>query len=199
MAKHFTLTITDDNFSFAINDQSVSKEKTLDGFYVIRTNVGVEKLQDGQVVGSYKSLSQVERAFRSMKTVELDIRPLHHRLKERVRAHVFLCMLAYYVIWHMRQKLAPMLFEDTDKQQAASERTSPVAKAEVSRTAREKTAKRRTPDDLPVHSFRTLLQDLATLTHNTVRFGDLPRITMLATATPIQAKAFELLGVSPDV
>ena len=178
---------------------SVTKEKALDGFYVVRTSVDAQLLQAGEAVSSYKSLSQVESAFRSMKTVDLDIRPLHHRLKERVRAHVFLCMLAYYVIWHMRQKLAPMLFEDDDKQQAKADRTSPVAKAKVSKAAGEKTSKRRTPDGLAAHSFRTLLQDLATLTRNTVRISDLPRITMLAKATPIQAKAFELLGVPPDV
>jgi transposase len=199
MAKYFTLTIEDDSFSFERKEQSISKEKTLDGFYVIRTNVDAQTLQDGQAVSSYKSLSQVESAFRSLKTVDLDIRPLHHHLKKRVRAHVFLCMLAYYVIWHMRKKLAPMLFHDADKQQAAADRTSPVAKAEVSKEAKEKAAKRRTQDGLAVHSFRTLLQDLATLTRNTVRIGDLPRITMLAVATPVQAKAFELLGVHPDV
>lgn len=199
MAKHFTLTITDDSFAFERKDDSVVREKTLDGFYVVRTSVEGQILQTGETVVAYKGLSQVERAFRSMKTVELDIRPLHHRLAERVRAHVFLCMLAYYVSWHMQQKLAPMLFKDDDKQQAEAERTSPVAKAKVSKAAREKTAKRHTPDGLPVHSFRTLLQDLATLTRNTVRIGDFPRITMLAKATPIQAKAFELLGVPPDV
>lgn len=195
MAKHFTLTITDDSFSFVRNEDTVSKEKNLDGFYVIRTSVLAPELSSNQAVSSYKSLAQVERAFRTIKTLELDIRPLHHRLKERVRAHVFLCMLAYYVIWHMRQKLAPMLFEDADKQQAAADRTSPVAKAKVSEEARKKASKRRTEDGLPVHSFRTLLQDLATLTRNTVLFGDLPRTTILALATPVQAKAFELLGV----
>jgi transposase len=199
MAKHFTLTIAEDSFSFVRNEDSIAREKRLDGLYVVRTSVEKKLLESKEVVGSYKSLSHVERAFRTIKTVELDIRPLHHRLAERVRAHVFLCMLAYYVIWHMRQKLAPMLFDDHDKEQAKAERSSPVAKAEVSKAARKKTSKRKTDDNLPLHSFRTLLQDLATLTRNAVRFSDLPAVAMLARPTPVQARAFALLGVSPTL
>jgi hypothetical protein len=197
MAKHFTLTITDNSFAFARKEDAIAREKRLDGFYVIRTNLPTEALDAKGVTGAYKSLAQVERAFRTIKTVELDVRPIHHRLAGRVRAHVLLCMLAYYVVWHMRQKLAPILFDDHDKPQAAVERTSPVAKARVSNAARAKAVSRATANGLPVHSFRTLLQDLATLTRNTIHLGDLPAVTMLAKATPVQAKAFELLRVGP--
>ena len=137
----------------------------------------------------------MEHAFRSLKTVDLEVRPIHHRLAERVRAHVFLCMLAYYVTWHMHQALAPMLFEDHDKETAAKARSSPVAPAQVSAAAKAKAVSRKTADGQPVHSFRTLLQDLGTLTRNTVRFGDAPPVTMLAKPTAIQQEAFERLGV----
>lgn len=137
----------------------------------------------------------MERTFLSVSTVDLEVRPIHHRLAERVRAHVFLCMLAYYVTWHMHQALAPMLFQDHDKESAAKARPSPVAPAEASPAAKAKAASRKTADGQPVHSFRTLLQDLATLTRNTVRFGDAPPVTMLAKPTPIQQEAFAKLGV----
>ena len=148
------------------------------------------------VVLAYKSLSQVERAFRSIKTVDLEVRPIHHRLAGRVRAHIFLCMLAYYAAWHMHQALAPMLFEDHEKGGAAQARTSPVAPAQVSAAAKAKAASRKTADGQPVHSFRTLLQDLGTLTRNTVRLGDAPPVTMLANPTPIQQEVCEKLGVT---
>jgi len=195
MAKHFELTITDGSFTYSRNQASIQKEAALDGFYVLRTNVPAETLDTAAVVLAYKSLSQVERAFRSLKTVDLEVRPIHHRLAERVRAHVFLCMLAYYVTWHMHQALAPMLFEDHDKESAAQARTSPVAPAQVSAAAKAKAASRKTADGQPVHSFRTLLQDLATLTRNTVRFVDTPPVTMLAKPTAIQQEAFKRLGV----
>ena len=144
----------------------------------------------------YKSLAHVERAFRSLKSIDLDIRPVHHRLAGRVRAHVFLCMLAYYVAWHMRRKLAPLLFEDHDRPAAAAARPSPVAAAEVSPAAHAKARTRKTDDGAPVHSFRTLLADLATLTRNTVRFGDKLPMTVLSRPTPPQQRAFDHLGVA---
>ena len=195
MAKHFKLTIADTSFSFARNEASIQKEAALDGFYVLRTSVPSGALDTAAVVSTYKSLAQVERAFRSIKTVDLDVRPVHHRLAGRVRAHVFLCMLAYYVVWHMRKALAPLLFEDHDKDNAGNGRPSPVAPAKVSAAAKAKAASRKTADGLPVHSFRTLLQDLATLTRNTVRLGDAPPANLLASPTPIQQQVFAKLEV----
>jgi Transposase DDE domain len=195
MAKHFELTITDTAFSFVRNEASIQKEAALDGFYVLRTNAPAETLDAAAVVSTYKSLAQVERAFRSVKTVDLEVRPVHHRLAGRVRAHVFLCMLAYYVVWHMRKALAPLLFDDHDKDNAKKGRSSPVAPAKVSAAAKAKAASRKTADGLPVHSFRTLLQDLATLTRNTVRLGDAPPADLLASPTPIQQEVFDKLQV----
>jgi hypothetical protein len=195
MAKHFELTVTDASFSFSRNEASIQNEAALDGFYVLRTNVPAATLDTAAVVSAYKSLAQVERAFRSLKTVDLEVRPVHHRLAGRVRAHVFLCMLGYYVVWHMRKALAPLLFEDHDKENAGKGRSSSVAPARVSAAAKAKAASRKTADGLPVHSFRTLLQDLATLTRNTVRLGDAPPATMLASPTPIQQEVFAKLEV----
>ena len=137
--------------------------------------------------------SSAERGFRDIKSGDLDVRPIHHRRAHRVRAHVFLCMLAYYVVWHMKRDLAPMLFKDDDPEAAAAQRSSPVAKAKVSPAARRKAVDRRTKDGQPVHSFRTLLQDLANLTRNCVRFGDARPTTILSRPTPIQTRAFDLL------
>ena len=195
MAKHFELAIADASFSFTRNEASIQKEAALDGFYVLRTSVPAETLDAAAVVSTYKSLAQVERAFRSIKTVDLEVRPIHHRLAGRVRAHVFLCMLAYYVAWHMRQALAPLLFDDHDKENAGKARSSPVAPAKVSAAAKIKAASRKTADGQPVHSFRTLLQDLATLTRNTVRLGDAPPAAMLAKPTPLQQAVFDKLEV----
>jgi hypothetical protein len=195
MAKHFELSIADASFSFTRNEASIQKEAALDGFYVLRTNAPAEMLDAAAVVSTYKSLAQVERAFRSVKTVDLEVRPVHHRLAGRVRAHVFLCMLAYYVLWHMRKALAPLLFDDHDPDNARKGRSSPVAPAKVSAAAKAKAASRKTADGHPVHSFRTLLQDLATLTRNSVRLGDAPPADMLASPTPIQQKVFDKLEV----
>ena len=195
MAKHFELRIADASFSFTRNEASIQKEAALDGFYVLRTSVPAETLGTAAAVSAYKSLAQVERAFRSVKTVDLEVRPVHHRLAERVRAHVFLCMLAYYVIWHMRQALAPVLFEDHDRESAALGRPSPVAPATVSAAAKAKAALRKTQDGSPVHSFRTLLQDLGTLTRNTVRLGDAPSAIMLAKPAGLQQDIFARLEV----
>ncbi|MGO8954407.1 MAG: IS1634 family transposase [Rhodomicrobium sp.] len=195
MAKHFDLAIADASFSFTRNGSSIQKEAALDGFYVLRTSVPAETLDTAAVVSAYKSLAQVERAFRSIKTVDLEVRPIHHRLAGRVRAHVFLCMLAYYVVWHMRERLAPLLFDDHDKDNAGKARPTPVAPAKVSAAAKAKAASRKTGDGQPVHSFRTLLQDLATLTRNTVRLGDAPPAAMLAKPTPLQQEVFDKLEV----
>ena len=195
MAKHFELTIADTSFSYSRNEASIRKEAALDGFYVLRTNVPAETLDTAAVVSTYKSLAQVERAFRSVKTVDLEVRPIHHRLAGRVRAHVFLCMLAYYVTWHMRKALAPLLFDDHDRENAGKGRSSPVAPAKVSAAAKAKAASRKTAEGHPVHSFRTLLQDLGTLTRNTVRLGDAPPAAMLASPTPVQQEVFDKLGV----
>jgi hypothetical protein len=196
VAKHFRLTITEETLGFARDATAIAREAALDGFYVLRTSVSPETLDAAATVLAYKSLAQVERAFRSLKSIDLDIRPLHHRLAGRVRAHVFLCMLAYYVAWHMRRKLAPLLFEDHDRKAAAAARPSPVAAAEVSPAAHAKARTRKTDDGAPVHSFRTLLADLATLTRNTVRFGDKLPITVLSRPTPPQQRAFDHLGIA---
>ncbi len=200
VGKHFdTEVAADGRFAYARNEERIAAEAALDGIYVIRTNVPAEELSAGDVVRSYKSLGRVERAFRSYKSVDLKVRPVHHRLEGRVRAHVFLCMLAYYVEWHMRRALAPILFDDDDPDAAEALRASPVAPAKPSPAARAKAARRRTPDGLPVHSFRTLLADLATLTKNRVRpvAAGAPAADILARPTPLQAEAFRLLGVKP--
>lgn len=196
MAKHFQLTITDASFSFARDEAAITREAALDGFYVLRTSVPQADLDSTATVLAYKSLAQVERAFRSIKTVDLEVRPIHHRLAGRVRAHVFLCMLAYHVIWHMRQALAPLLFDDHDRAAAAAARTSPVAPARVSRAAKAKAESRTSAAGRPVHSFRTLLQDLATLARNIVRLGDAPTVVMLTRPTALQQGAFDRLGTT---
>ena len=164
VGKHFDTESTDDGFSWARNEGRIAEEAALDGIYVIRTNVPAADLGAEEAVRSYKSLSRVERAFRSYKTVDLKVRPVHHRLEGRVRAHVFLCMLAYHVEWHMRRALAPLLFDDDDPAAAEAARASPVSPARPSPSARAKAGRKRTPGGLPVHSFQTLLADLATLT-----------------------------------
>jgi hypothetical protein len=199
VAKHFILTITDDAFGFERNVEAIEAEGRLDGFYVIRTNLDKATLATSDVVRVYKSLSQAERAFRSIKTVDLEIRPIHHRLSNRVRAHVLLCMLAYYLEWHMRQALAPILFDDHQRAEAAAARSSIVAPAQRSKAARRKAATKRTADGLPVHSFQSLLAELATFTRNTMAMADAPHDTFLLfpQPTPVQLRAFELLAVQP--
>jgi hypothetical protein len=197
VAKHFVLAITDTDFTFRRDDAAIAAEAALDGIYVLRTSLHADTLDARQTVLAYKALAHVERAFRSLKTVDLELRPIFHWASPRVRAHVFLCMLAYHLEWHMRQALAPILFDDHDRTAAAAQRASPVAKAQSSPAAKRKAARKRTDDALPVHSFRSLLADLACLTQNTVRFGRGRTTTLLATPTPIQHRAFELLGVKP--
>ena len=158
-----------------------------------------DKLSAEETVRSYKSLSRIEQAFCSHKTVDLKVRPVHHRLEGRVRAHIFLCMLAYHVEWHMRKALAPMLFDDDDPAGAGAARPSPVKPARRSLAARAKAADKRTPDGLPVHSFQTLLADLTTLTRNRIQPAAAGTVAadVLTSPTPIQAKAFRLLKVRP--
>jgi transposase len=198
VAKHFALNIADTAFSFARKTAEIAAEAAVDGVYVIRTSLPAETFDDATTVRSYKSLACVERAFRCIKTVDLHVRPVYHWLADRVRAHVFLCMLAYYLEWHMRQRLAPMLFDDTDKETAEALRASVVAQAQRSPSAVTKQTTGQTEDGLPVHSFRSLLADLATLVRNTVVTAITPHypLTVLTRPTPIQHKAFALLGVT---
>ena len=197
VGKHFTTDITDDRFSYSRDQDSITAEAKLDGIYVLRTSVGSGGLDSSQVVSSYKALSQVERAFRAFNT-DLDIRPIRHRTEIRVRAHVFLRMLSYYITWHMQARLAPMLFTDDDKPAAQAARPSPVAPAERSPKALAKAATKRTTGDQPVHSFATLLRDLATICLNQIQPADpdMPGFQIVTTPTPIQRTALDLLGVS---
>jgi hypothetical protein len=199
VAKHFILTITDDTFAVVRNTDAIEAESRLDGCYVIRTNLDQATLAASDVVRAYKNLSQAERAFRSIKTVDLEIRPIHHRLSDRVRAHVLLCMLAYYLEWHMRQALAPILFDDHQRAEPAAARSSIVAPAQRSKAAQRKAATKRTDDGLPVHSFRSLLAELATFSRNTMAMAAAPHDTFLLypQQTPTQLRAFELLAVQP--
>jgi Transposase DDE domain len=200
MAKHFTTTMSDDSFSFNRNHASIAAEAALDGIYVLRTNLTAAQSDAGNTVRAYKNLASVEHAFRSMKTVDLQLRPVFHWTAPRVRAHVLLCMLAYYLEWHMRQKLARMLFDDHDHAVAEAQRTSPVAKARPSPAAKGKALSKLTDpahgERLPVHSFQTLLADLATLTRNVVRLAGGHDHVLLAAPTKVQRRAFDLLGVS---
>jgi hypothetical protein len=197
VGKHFLLTITETAFTFRRDQPRIDAEAALDGIYVIRTNVPAAELSAEEAVRSYKSLSTVERAFRSCKTVDLHVRPIYHQLAERVRAHVFLCMLAYYVEWHMRRKLAPLLFDDEDPAAGQAMRPSIVAPAERSASARRKASTLRTPDGFVVHSFATLLKDLSTLTKNRVQPKTLTAaFDSLTRPTALQQKALSLLSVS---
>jgi hypothetical protein len=197
VAKHYTTCIAEDHFSYARNQDSITAEAALDGIYVLRTTVPDGDLGSGEVVSSYKSLAQVERAFRAFNT-DLDIRPIRHRTETRVRTHVFLRMLSYYITWHMQDRLAPLLFTDDDKPAAQATRPSPVAPAARSPRALAKAAAKRTGDDLPVHSFDSLLSDLATICLNQIQPADpaLPAFRLVTTPTPLQRQALDLLGVS---
>jgi len=200
MGKHFQIMITDTQLRYTRDTQSIATEAALDGVYVIRTSVSDALLSPASTVGAYKSLAGVERAFRSLKTVDLYVRPIGHRLAARVRAHVFLCMLAYYVEWHMRQALAPLLFDDDDKAAGEARRSSVVAPAQRSPTAQRKARTQQTDEGMPVHSFQTLLQDLATMAKNRIRFGaSALETTMFTTPTLLQQRALDLLQVSLNV
>jgi hypothetical protein len=200
MAKHFQLDIGETSFAFHRNVDAIAAEAALDGIYVVRTNLAKRVLDDAATVGAYKSLAKVERAFRSLKTVDIHLRPIFHWTAPRVRAHVLLCMLAYHVEHHMRAKLAPMLYDETDHEAAAAKRTSIVAKAERSEAAIRKQTTGRTDDGLPVHSFQTLLADLATYSRiqATTALNEKYIFTLHTRPTPTQQRAFELLGINPD-
>ena len=203
MAKHFTSDIQDTTFSFTRKTEAIAAEADIDGIYIIRTSVDAEHMNPATCVRHYKSLAQVERAFRhcrpsgwSMKTIDLKIRPIHHRLANRVKAHIFLCMLAYYVEWHMRAARWELMFADED--QEAKETRDPVALAQRSAAAQRKASRHQQDDGAPIHSFQTLLVDLATLVRNTCRAPlagpDAPSFSVSTMPTPLQARAFALVG-----
>jgi transposase len=196
MAKHFTIEITDESFPFTRNHDAIAAEAALDGIYVLRTSLPDDAISTDDVVLRYKGLEDVERFFRTLNT-ELDVRPIRHRLADRVRAHMFLRMLSYYLIWHMKAALAPILFVDNDKPAAATKRTTPVAAAQRSDDALTKATRKRTTDNTPVHSFTSLLADLGTLCANQIQpADDMPAFTMTTTPTPLQRRAFELLDIT---
>ena len=197
--KHFQITVTDEALTWSRNQEKIAAEARLDGLYVIRTSLDAATMGPGEVVEAYKSLSRVEQAFRLLKTTRLQVRPVYVYNADRVRAHLFLCMLAYYVEWHLRRRLAPLLFEDDDRQQARAKRTSPVQPAQISDRAKAKADTKTTAEGFPVHSLKTLLADLATLTLNQVTLPTNPEqgFPMIAQPTPLQRKAFELLEVDP--
>ena len=196
MAKHFHTEITDTAFSFSRDQDAIAAEAALDGIYVLRTSLPADSLAQADVVARYKGLEDVERFFRTLNS-ELDVRPIRHRLAQRVRAHMFLRMLSYYISWHMKQALAPILFVDHDKPAAANKRTTPVEPAQRSDAALAKAARKRTHENTPVHNFTSLLADLATICANQIQpTDDLPTFTKTTTPTPLQRRAFELLGVS---
>ena len=200
MAKHFTLAITDTTLTFERKTDAIEAEAAMDGLYVIRTSLPAAQLDANATVAAYKSLAHVERAFRSIKTVDLNVRPVFHYNEQRVRAHVFLCMLAYYVEWHMRARLKPMLFDDEQLDVASAARVSAVAKALRSEHAKAKDASKTAEDGLPLHSFRTLLKDLGTLAYNITHTRASPETKIVLTTRPteIQAKAFALLALNPS-
>ena len=197
MGKHFDLHIADDSFAYELDTEHIAQEAALDGIYIIRTSVPAQTLNAEDTVRAYKSLSHVEQAFRSCKSIDLHVRPIFHRLADRVRAHVLVCMLAYYVEWHMRRALAPLLFDDDDPAAADARRPSVVAPAQRSASAQRKARTKRTDDDLPVHSFQSLLADLATIVKNRIQptVPGVPAFDKITLPTPLQARALELLGV----
>ena len=196
MAKHFVLDIRDENFAFHIDEGRVAAEALLDGIYVIRTGLAKERISAEDTVRSYKDLSQVERAFRSIKTMDLKVRPIHHHLENRVRAHLFLCMLAYYVEWHMRDAWRSLLFCDED--QAAKKTRDPVAPAKRSKAALEKVHSKLLDDGTTAHSFQTLLDLLSTIVRNTCRVPgagpQAPTFELVTEPNAKQQRAFDLLG-----
>jgi hypothetical protein len=195
VAKHFRLEIQDDRFGFEIDAQRVAAEAALDGIYVGRTSLPPARLAAAEAVRHSKRLSEVERAFRSLKTIDLKVRPIHHRLEPRVRAHIFLCMLAYYVEWHMREAWRPLLFSDEDR--AAKQTRDPVAPAKRSAAALRKVHTKRLDDGTPVHSFSTLLKDLSRIVRNVCRPREAgataPTFELVTTPNPTQQRAYDLL------
>jgi transposase len=197
MGKHFDTAITESEFSFTRKEDSIAKERALDGIYIIRTSVSAERMSAEKAVETYKNLSKVERAFRCIKSADIAIRPIHHRTAQRVRAHVFLCMLAYYIEWHMRQALAPLLFEDHKRGGPGTERTSVVSPANRSNAARKKASRKVTDDGLPVMSFSSLLENLSSITVSTIQpiIKGSPSFQKTSIPSPLQQQAFQLLGV----
>jgi hypothetical protein len=195
VAKHFELAIGENTFTFARKHDSITAEAALDGIYIIRTSVPQAQMDAPQCVRNYKSLANVERAFRSLKTIDLKVRPIHHRTADRVRAHIFLCMLAYYIEWHMREAWRELMFADTDQQAKATR--DPVAPAKRSKATLAKVARRALDDGTPVHSFSTLMAELATIVRNTCRtpnaWPDAPTFEILTTPSANQQRAFDLL------
>ena len=199
VGKHFRITITDKSLEFGRDQERIGQEAALDGIYVIRTSVQAGDLSAPEAVEAYKRLSVVERGFRVCKGSDLKVRPIHHRREDRVRAHVFLCMLAHYVRWHMEKRLAPLLFTDEDPGAGLERRTSIVVPAQRSESADRKASRKRTEEGEPVHSFNTLLRDLATLTKNTVQVGEHITFERLTRPTPLQQRAFDLLAITPGL
>jgi transposase len=196
VGKHFKLDISEHGFSYQRDVEGIAREAALDGIYVIRSSVPATTLDSAGLVRSYKLLAGVERAFKTMKSIDLQVRPVHHRLADRVRAHIFLCMLAYYVPWHLERAWAPLLFKDEDKPMPVDV----VAPARRSPSALAKTRGQRLADDTPVHSFRSLLAELATLTKNTVRIpNSSATFEKLSNPTPLQSRALQLLGLSASL
>jgi hypothetical protein len=198
MGKHFRIGITETRFTYERDEARIGQEAALDGIYVIRTSVAAKRLSGKDTVRAYKQLSAVERAFRAVKSVDLKVRPIHHHKADRVRAHVLVCMLAYYVEWHMRQRLAPMLFDEHDKRSADIQRGSIVAPARRSPRTESKARTKRTEDGGPVESFQSLLANLATIVKNKnrPRASEAPVFEIITTPTPRQQQALDLLGVS---
>ena len=196
VAKHFALDIEDRRFHFHRLEEQIASEATLDGIYIIRTSLGKKQMTAADCVRNYKSLAQVERAFRSMKTIDLKIRPIHHHLADRVRSHIFLCMLAYYVEWHMREAWRPLLFADED--QLAKAARDPVAPAKRSSAAQSKAATHTLDDGTPAHSFATLQRELSTIVRNTCRTpdapDDAPTFQITTIPNPKQRRALDLLS-----
>jgi Transposase DDE domain len=192
--KHFQIQITDTTFTFSRKAEQIDTEAALDGFYVLRTSVSAETLQSAEVVRSYKQLKEAERAFKTIKGPILEIRPIAHRLEDRVRAHVFLCTLAYYLTWHLKQAWAELLFKD----EHPPVQTDPVAKATRSPAADRKARTKRTTHGQPAHSLPTLLEELKTQTRNTIRIHGTPAtIQQLTTPTELQARAHQLIEQQP--
>jgi len=199
MAKHFAVEIQDGHLSFKRRTKEIEEEARLDGIYVIRTSVPSAHLDTNEAVQAYKDLARVERAFRCLKSIDLDIRPIRHWTPKRVRAHVFLCMLAYHVEWHLRDALAPLLFHDTELEAARAERISPVAKTEPSETVKAKKATKRSAGGEPAMSVSQLMAHLGTLTRNTMRVPlcKSHHFTLHSRPTKLQESAFKLLGIEP--
>lgn len=197
MQKHFLLKIEEDAFAYERLEEQIAQEAALDGLYVVRTSVEQDALSAQQTVAAYKDLSQVEWAFRSLKTMALHVRPIYHWKDARIKSHVFLCMLAYYVEWHMRNALAELLFDDHQRAAAEATRPSIVAKAPRSDAAREKEATLHTADGLPVQSFQCLLKDLGTLCRSRVNWASQANLefTRITEPTPLHRRVFELLDV----